>query len=326
MLTQTTHALLAARSCCGRRARAGVSFATPDPARTPRSGYIGEPDGSGNREAHQVAASRLAYSAHGEPTCTDTGRRTERRHGSCYHTTRRTPRAARTTPPNLRHACPRRRAGARVRSGGAGRSGDGRPVSRPRGEARGTGLAATHARRRCRSCWPLVAIVFQHLSRAPRKRHVDEHDPEIVRSGASRDKEDFGGDVHMHVHGLDEAADARFTEVHRPSEEEYDVAVFKSKQNPDTFAVRPGWQRFPVDDETSSPRTRGIETGGAGLYDRLSILHTVDGFHARATRSKAGSCSRTRRRTRCRTAIASPSTVRRRGSSRRRSRKDRCRR
>jgi hypothetical protein len=123
---------------------------------------------------------------------------------------------------------------------------------------------------------PLVAIVFQHLSEAPRKRHVVENDPDLVRSGASANTQDFGGDVHMHVHGLDEGGRRLdFTKFIGSEEEEFDVAIFKSKQNPDTFAVRPGWQRFPV---TTTPRTENIAagTGGAGLYDMTLNLYLED--------------------------------------------------
>ena len=48
----------------------------------------------------------------------------------------------------------------------------------------------------------LVAIVFQHQSRFGREGHYDEGDPECGWTGASAGGVDWGGDVHMHWHGL----------------------------------------------------------------------------------------------------------------------------
>lgn len=50
---------------------------------------------------------------------------------------------------------------------------------------------------------PMVAIVFQHLSAAPVERWYAEGAADMVRTGASASGKDWGGDVHMHVHGLD---------------------------------------------------------------------------------------------------------------------------
>lgn len=50
---------------------------------------------------------------------------------------------------------------------------------------------------------PMVAIVFQHLSAAPTERWYAEGAADLVRTGASANGKDYGGDVHSHVHGLD---------------------------------------------------------------------------------------------------------------------------
>lgn len=120
---------------------------------------------------------------------------------------------------------------------------------------------------------PMVAIVFQHLSAAPKAGHVDERDPGIVSSGASANRRDRGGDVHMHVHGLD-ARGRRldFTKFIGSEEEEDDVVVYTPFKNDTTFTVRADWQPFPV---TTKPRNVNIAsgTGGAGLYDMTLNLY-----------------------------------------------------
>lgn len=49
---------------------------------------------------------------------------------------------------------------------------------------------------------PLVAFVYQHLSDAAPGRY-DRAGIGMLRSGASADGREFGGDIHMHWHGLD---------------------------------------------------------------------------------------------------------------------------
>ncbi|PPG36340.1 hypothetical protein [Rathayibacter sp. AY2B5] len=51
---------------------------------------------------------------------------------------------------------------------------------------------------------PMVAIVVQHQSRFAAAQHYDEG-AVIGWSGASANGADYGGDVHLHVHGLDGA-------------------------------------------------------------------------------------------------------------------------
>lgn len=50
---------------------------------------------------------------------------------------------------------------------------------------------------------PMVAICFQHLSERPVEGHYAEDEPGMVRTGASANGVDYGGDVHCHVHGYD---------------------------------------------------------------------------------------------------------------------------
>lgn len=62
----------------------------------------------------------------------------------------------------------------------------------PRKKARGPREAAG----------PMVAIVFQHQSKFGRAKHYNRGDI-IGYSGASANGSDYGGDVHLHIHGLD---------------------------------------------------------------------------------------------------------------------------
>lgn len=50
---------------------------------------------------------------------------------------------------------------------------------------------------------PMVAIVFQHLSASPTEGKYREGQADMVRTGASANGKEYGGDVHSHVHGLD---------------------------------------------------------------------------------------------------------------------------
>lgn len=52
---------------------------------------------------------------------------------------------------------------------------------------------------------PMVAVVFQHLSAAPTERWYAANTADMIRTGASASGKDWGGDAHMHVHGLDAA-------------------------------------------------------------------------------------------------------------------------
>lgn len=53
----------------------------------------------------------------------------------------------------------------------------------------------------------LVAVVFQHQSVLGRDGHHYDRGQVLGKSGASADRRDYGGDVHLHVHGLN--ADGR---------------------------------------------------------------------------------------------------------------------
>lgn len=48
----------------------------------------------------------------------------------------------------------------------------------------------------------LVAIVFQHQAKFGDAKHYDEG-ATLGQSGASANGKDFGGDIHLHIHGLD---------------------------------------------------------------------------------------------------------------------------
>lgn len=49
---------------------------------------------------------------------------------------------------------------------------------------------------------PMVAIVFQHQSRFGKAKHYNRGDI-LGYSGASANGNDYGGEIHLHIHGLD---------------------------------------------------------------------------------------------------------------------------
>lgn len=51
---------------------------------------------------------------------------------------------------------------------------------------------------------PMVAIVFQHQSQFGRAKHYNKGDI-IGYSGASANGSNYGGDIHLHIHGLNRA-------------------------------------------------------------------------------------------------------------------------
>lgn len=50
---------------------------------------------------------------------------------------------------------------------------------------------------------PMVRIRFQHLAEWGNNGHVNQGDLFGCKSGASADGVDYGGDIHLHVHGYD---------------------------------------------------------------------------------------------------------------------------
>ncbi|MFF2493261.1 hypothetical protein [Agromyces sp. NPDC058064] len=136
---------------------------------------------------------------------------------------------------------------------------------------------------------PMVALVFQHQSRfGEHGRHFDEGDPyPIGWSGASANFADWGGDVHLHWHGLTArgervnplayigaASSGAGGSIIDPKEA--DVATHKTFQCQQDFKIRTKWQRFPWRTTPDRQENLAQGTGGPGLYDVLLNFYVKD--------------------------------------------------
>ncbi|NQX28347.1 hypothetical protein HQQ81_13455 [Microbacteriaceae bacterium VKM Ac-2854] len=112
---------------------------------------------------------------------------------------------------------------------------------------------------------PMVAIVFQHQSAFGTAGHKNANDF-IGKSGASANNENYGGDIHLHVHGLD--AQGR----------RLDVTKFITGQ---TVPAQPQLIDYSFDEEPQDMYIRRQNTGEIAVFgsDFRTGTSTAPGRH-----------------------------------------------